>query len=279
MGKIQDAVNKARDSKRGSQAPLRAAESHMSSLRPDQQQFSFVGPSPLEKSAHYAPLDMDFLKQQRVILPDQTDAAVTAYKMLRTRTLQRLRSNNWHRIAISSARRNAGKTLTAINTAISLSSEPNQYIILVDLDLRRPTIAKSLGISRDIGVTDVLTGKASVEDIAVRTDIERLLVLPNFTRLDNSSEMMTSSRMIEFVSEVSSRANSTIVIFDLPPLLEADDLLAFSPLIDALLLVVAERETKRSEVQHSMALVEELDILGCVLNKSNSETSADGYYY
>jgi protein-tyrosine kinase len=279
MGKLQDALDKVRAAESGSTRSVRRDEIAQKRIERDDGCSGFNGPSPLERFAQLKRLDEEWLQKQRVIAAPQADAAVTAYKMLRTRSLQRLRANDWRRIAVSSARRNAGKTLTAVNTAISLSSEPNQYVILVDLDLRRPSVAKTLGIEHSAGISEFLSGRVKRDDLFVRTEIERLLIVPNFERLENSSEMMTSGPMLEFIDEVSSPVNSTVVIFDLPPLLEADDLLAISPHMDALLLVVAEGETKRLDFQRSLGLIENLEVLGFVLNKSRGETVTQGYYY
>lgn len=235
----------------------------------------------LAENATHVSLDADILLKNRVIGNVTTDegSGAASYKMLRTRMLHQTRTNDWIRIAVASARRNAGKTLTAINTAISLSSEPNQRVILVDLDLRKPTLAQTLGFRTEKGLSDYLLNKVRIEDIVVRTDLDRLLIVPNYARIAESSEMLSSAKMKEFVHIVSSPVNSSIVLFDLPPLLETDDLLAFSPLVDALLMVVAEGETKRVDLQKSSDLIQELNIIGFVLNKSLNSDDVSGYYY
>jgi capsular exopolysaccharide synthesis family protein len=223
-------------------------------------------------------LDADTLEEHRVVTGSQPAGPATAYKMLRTRMLHRVASNGWHTVAITSSRTGAGKSLTAVNTAISLAQEHHQQIILVDLDLRRPSVAKVLGIRHKFGIVDYLSGKVPIEKIVTKTSIDRLLILPNDTPVESSSEMLTSAKMTELVEIVSDPRNSTIVIFDLPPLLETDDFLAFSPLVDAIMLIVAENETRQTDLLRSAEAISNLDILGIVLNKSRGDEYPAGYY-
>ena len=281
MGKIHDAVNKVRDTQRagGQTSVYSGGAARNAAYASGGLQVPVRNASVLAQAATYHPLDDVLLDQNRIIASPQPSQAMSSYKMLRTRILHQLRTNNWKRIAISSARQDSGKTLTAINTAISLSSDTNQQGVRVDVDLRRPSVAQTLGIEHEAGLTDYLQGEADIGDIVVRTQIERLLIVPNYGKLEYSSEMLTSHKMNEFIGIVSADVNSTIVLFDLPPLLEADDLLAISPQTDALLLVVAESETRRTDLQKSITLAHELNMLGYVLNKSRGEDYSEGYYY
>jgi protein-tyrosine kinase len=280
MSKIFKAIRDAKDShvteklgKATAAAEIAGDQAHAPAVNADT-----LLPS-LAASAKYAALDQDLLDRNRVILNQSESPGAASYKMLRTRILQQMRANNWHSIAVASARRNAGKTLTLINTAISLSSEPNQKVILVDLDLRNPTLAETLGLETGRGLSDYFRGTADITEVVVRTDFDRLLILPNYERIAESSEMLSSSKMLDLVRIVTAKMNSTIVLFDLPPLLETDDLLAFSPLVDALLLVISEGETRRADLEKSAELIHDKNILGFVLNKSRNEDEVTGYYY
>ncbi len=230
----------------------------------------------LKRSATYYHLDTDVLQQNRITSDQQALSIRSAYKMLRTRLSQRMRANNWNTLAVSSARASAGKTLTAINTSISLAHEPNQHVILVDLDLRRPSINKYLGIEPKYDLSDYLLKGVPIEEIVIKTDVERLLIIPNRTSQENSSELLISPAMLSLVWRLSHDSAGSLVIFDLPPMLDADDMLAFSPYVDALLFVVADCETKRADLQQISTLVEELNVVGVVLNKSDDTSPA--YY-
>lgn len=281
MGQIEEALRKAKEMHARSSGKA-YRPSQPSSIRPQNSASRSDGGVPFDsgiaKNLGQITLDADIMERSRVVSGVQNSGANSTYKMLRTRLLQQLRANNWSRIAVCSPRANAGKTLTAINTAISLSHEPNQQVVLVDFDLRRPSVAKYLGISNSRGISDYLDGQASIEDVVFRTNIERLMVAPNRRSFDNSSELLSSPKLIELVDVLTSKQNSSIVLFDLPPLLDADDLLAFSPHFDAVLLVVAERETSKADLQKSAHLIADMDVIGVVLNKARSEDFATGYY-
>ena len=277
MGKIEEALRRAKAASKPAGRPSLPTASIASDLQAERA--SVRPPSGLLSIAKPVELDPDILTRHRVIADAQQTNSASSYKMLRTRMLQRLRSSDWSRIAVTSARRNAGKTLTAVNTAISLAREPNQQVMLVDLDLRRPALGEYLGIHHPFGISDFLRGKATVEQILVRPNIDRLLVVPNNDSFDNSSEMLSSQRMVEFVRLISEPVNASIVLFDLPPLLEADDFLAFSSQIDALLLVVCEGETRRADLQQALDLTRDMNLLGLVLNKSREDDHPTGYYY
>lgn len=221
-------------------------------------------------------LDPVSLQRSRVISDQQPLAVKSAYKMLRTRLLQRMRANRWTKLGITSARSGAGKTLTAINTAISIAREPNQNVILVDLDLRRPSIARYLDIEPRYDLSDYLLHDIEIEDVVIKTSIDRFLIIPAVTAHENSSELLSSQRMQDLVRLLSSDTEGCTVIFDFPPMLDADDMLAFSPNIDALLFIVAECETRRSDLQQAQGMIEELNVVGVILNKSNDKSPA--YY-
>lgn len=283
MGRIEDALNRAKEmhfqsrknASSGNNRLAKDAIAKIGSLGRQNEVLQNVF-SELQKTATFQALDEETLKSNRVTTGEQAVSIRSSYKMLRTRILQRLRANHWRKLAISSARSDAGKTLTAINTSISIANDPNQKVILIDLDLRRPSIAKYLGIEHRYGISDHLLNGVPIEDIVIRTEIDRLLVIPNFEPQDNSSELLSSPAMVSLVERLSNDADGSVLIFDLPPMLDADDMLAFSPQFDALLFVVAECETRRADLQQASNLIEELEVLGVVLNKSDDESPA--YY-
>jgi protein-tyrosine kinase len=284
MGRIEEALKRAKASHFKSDVQsarslkkLRSTDSYsnLNALARDEVRLQPIFQE-LQKSATYHQLDPDLLEKNRITTGDQALSIRSAYKMLRTRLLQRMRANNWNTLAISSARSNAGKTLTAINTSLSIANDPSQRVILVDLDLRRPSIASYLGIEHNYGLTDYLIDGQPIEDIVIRTNIERLLIIPTYEAQENSSELLSSAAMLSLVQKLSSDMHDCIVIFDLPPMLDADDMLAFSPHVDTLLFIVAECETRRTDLKQVSDLIEDLDVIGVILNKSDDESPA--YY-
>src|SRR4030095_2499614 len=165
------------------------------------------------------------------ILPQLQDAgALRAYKILRTRVLRRLEANQWHSFAITGVTAGEGKTLTAVKLAIALAQYTNSWVALVDLDLQRPRVAEYLGMrngSGEKGLSDYLQGNATFENIVYSPDIERLAVIPSFQPMLGASEMLTSPRMTELMQALEAETPRRILIFDMPPVLAADDVLAF----------------------------------------------------
>jgi protein-tyrosine kinase len=208
------------------------------------------------------------LRESRIVSGYGHGAFTDAYKILRTQVLQRLREQGWNALAVTSPGHREGKTLTAINLAISLAQEVDQTVLLVDADLRHPSVHSHLGIKPRVGLSDYLVGDAPLADMLIHPDVGHLVVLPGGKSLSNSSEMLGSPKMAELVQELKLRYPSRIVIFDLPPVLSSADALAFSPHVDAALMVVEEARTKREEIERAAELLGSTVLLGTVLNKA-----------
>ena len=222
-------------------------------------------------------LDPTALETHRILPALEDEAAVAAYKMLRTRVAQRMRANGWRALAVTSTAPNEGKTLTATNLAISLAGNVDHQVFLVDLDLRRPSLHQYLGFTPEFNLADYLESDIPLEDVLVSCGIDRLWLLPNRRTYHNSSEMLSSPHMAKLVSELVSNDPNRLIIFDLPPILSADDLLAFSPYVDAVLLVAAEGKTRRADLTVAKDLLQNLNVAGVVLNRSSERKS--GHYY
>ena len=225
-----------------------------------------------------SPLDTKRIARNRVIATHSGTPASAAYKVLRTQVLHRMRSRGWNAIAVTSSAPNEGKTLTAINLAIGLAQEPNHTAMLADFDLRNPSVLSCLGLEAEYGVVDHLLRDIPLSEVLINPGIDGLVVAPGTERVPNSSELLASPQTVAFVQELRARYPSRMLVFDLPPLLSADDALAFSPLIDAVLLVVEEGRTERSALRHSLSVLGDTPIIGTVLNKSK-ESGTSYYYY
>jgi protein-tyrosine kinase len=219
--------------------------------------------------------------ERNKILPAIDDrSAITAYKMLRTRVLQRMRTNSWRTLIVTSAGPGEGKTLTAGNLALSIADDVNQSVILVDLDLQRPTLASYFGLDVHKSIGDYLTGRAELDEIVYSpTGFERIVIIPNGNPVPNSSELLASPRMRDLLEYLNSQDSQTITIFDMPPVLACDDVLAFSPYADAILMVVAEGRTERDSLSRTMEMIGDRNLLGVVLNQSREKEPAYSSYY
>jgi capsular exopolysaccharide synthesis family protein len=224
------------------------------------------------------PVSEDWFRRHRVLAALHNDAVSDAYKVLRTSVLQRMRANGWSSLAVTGPGRGAGKTLTAVNLAVSMAGEVNNSVLLVDLDLRRPHVHRYFSDEKLPGISDYLTDGRPLHEILFNPGIDRLVVLPGHRPYANSSEMLSSPRMVQLADELASRYPSRIVLYDMPPLLECDDVMAFAPHVDAVLLVVGEGDTTREELARAAEVIGELNLIGTVLNKSEEERTAYGYY-
>jgi len=218
------------------------------------------------------------LQSNRLVAGLMHDRLTDIYRILRAQVLGGLRATDSSTVAICSANSGEGKTLTAANLAISIALEANQTVLLVDLDLRRPRIQEYFGLSKvDAGLCDYLDGTAELADAFANPGIHGLVLLPVRRRLVNSSELLSSPRMQDLLSELKGRYADRIVVYDLPPLLASDDSLVVLPQIDTSLLVVREGATRAGEIQRSLRLLENHKLLGTVLNYS-AETNPHPYY-
>lgn len=215
------------------------------------------------------PVDENVLRRNRIVLGTKNDDAATAYKILRTQVEQRLTAKGWNSLAITSAGSGNGKTLTAINLSIALAREMHRTVLLVDLDLRNPSVHERLGLKVDSGLVDYLLDDVPLSDVLLNPGLDRLVLLPAGRAVPNSSELIASPRMVHLVEELKSRYPTRIIVFDLPPLLSADDTLAFSPYVDTTLLVVREGVTTREELQRGVEMLEGVHLLGTVLNAAS----------
>jgi protein-tyrosine kinase len=280
MSLIESAIAKAREVAQGSTARTgQTAQNSIQRKRIAAERGVYSTDS--SKSARQYPLcatDVVRMEENR-ILPQVSDrAALRAYKIMRTRLLQRLAQNNWQTLAVTGTDTGQGKTLTAINLAIALAQDPNTSVLLVDLDLQRPMIGTYMGMTFPHGLGEYLTGQAELDQIIYSPGIERLAVIPNSTSFEHSSERLTGSRMLELQSFINAEKPSRIVVYDMPPLLLSEDVLTFAPQVDGILLVVSEGFTNRNALKKSKELLAEMNVIGVVLNRS-TERDDDAYYY
>ena len=214
-------------------------------------------------------IPLSVLRQRRVMAAYDKGPFVDAFKILRTQVMQRLREHDWNVLGVTSPGHGEGKTLTAVNLAVSLAMETAQTVLLVDANLRNPSVHEVFGLDDYPGLTEYLLDNELLEDLLVHPGIGRFVLLPGGRAISNSTEILTSPKMLALVEELKHRYPARIVIFDLPPLLHTADVIAFSPSTDALLLVVEEGKTTAEEVQRALSLVKNSrPVLGTVLNKA-----------
>lgn len=224
-------------------------------------------------------LQEDVLRKNKVLIGEQMEAATMAYNMLRTQIYKKMTSKGWTTLAVTSSNKGEGKSLTALNLSLSLSRSVQQSVILVDLDLRRPSIHKKLNISPAYGMSDYYRGGVPLASVMFKPEQSNLVVLPGRESLDNASELLSSPKTAQLFSELKSHFSSRIVVLDLPPILLVDDVMVIADYIDCSLLVVSEGNSKKEELYQAVELLEGVNVLGTVLNNSRSSVSGGGYDY
>ena len=218
--------------------------------------------------------DAQLLARENLLPPGAGGPFGAPYKMLRTQVLRRLDKIGANSIAIIGTGPGAGKTLTAINLAIAIAADPQRTALLVDLDLRKPSIHRRLGIEPRLGIEDCLRRNSPLRDAMIRlVGYDRLVVLPARERCLDSSELLSSRRTQEVIDELRERYKDRVLIFDLPPVLQADDALAFARHVQTGLIVVGEGITQRQDLTRTVELLRDLPILGTVLNGSRDAVS------
>ncbi|MDO8844253.1 CpsD/CapB family tyrosine-protein kinase [Methylicorpusculum sp.] len=222
-------------------------------------------------------ISQQLLKQNRVVAHLKDNETADLFKILRTKVLQRMSINGWNMLAVTSPTAGVGKSLTAVNLAISLAMEGNHSVLLADLDLRRPNIHHYFGISSPKGIVDYFTDDVPINELFINPSIERLVLLPAGKPIRQSSELLATPKMLNLVNELKNRYSDRLIIVDLPPLMSSDDAMVFLPYVDACLLVVAEGLTTNPEIERSLQLIEEKKYLGSVLNKSAEIWSPAAY--
>lgn len=189
------------------------------------------------------------------------------FRVLRTKILYKMRDEGVNTVAVTSPTKGCGKSMVASNLAVSLSLEANHTVLLVDLDLRNPSVHKYFGFKPEHGLVDHITDGLELSSLMVHPGIERLVLLPSADAIQHSSELISTPEMADLIDDITNRYTSRIIVFDLPPLLHIDDALIFLPKVQSSLLVVEEGVSTPSEVKESLRLLDNTNLLGTVYNK------------
>ncbi len=225
------------------------------------------------------------LGRNRIITAEREDPAHAAFDVLRTRLLQALADNGWKRVAITSPTKDCGKTFTAANLAISLSRQENCRTLLLDCDMRRPSLHRVLGVEKPGAMGEMLRGNIPPEQHLMRLGKNAIHAGRNIAFGLNSviepyaSELLQDPRTAESLSKLEEELNPDVMLFDLPPALYYDDVIAFRPMFDGVLLVVGGGTTTEKEIKEvERRLGDSTPLLGMVLNKAeHTETSRYQY--
>lgn len=205
--------------------------------------------------------------------------AAEQYRQLRTKVLRSRKLYSHNAFLISSALPGEGKTVTAIGLAITIAQGLQDTVLLVDSDLRKPAVHRMLGINQQKGLSEFLMGKASLEEVLINTRIDKLKVITAGAIPPNPSELISSDEMGKLITELKTRYQNRIIIFDSPPVVSITDSVILSQKVDEVLLVVYANHTPKEAVVDALADLSEANIMGVVLNHFDSTSRYYKYNY
>ncbi|QVM89160.1 CpsD/CapB family tyrosine-protein kinase [Pseudomonas entomophila] len=222
------------------------------------------------------PLRAEHLERNRIVAYNKNSNMSWAFDLLRTQILQTMEERGWRTLAITSPTPEAGKTVLSINLAMSIAHHTTKTALLVDFDLRRPRVGSALGLPMDKALNELLAGKSGLEEVMVNPTLPRFVVLPTREPIPLSTEMLSSPKVSNLISDLRERYESRICIFDLPPLLSSDDAITVLPKFDCVLLVVANGVNSKKEIEDCLYHLATANLIGAVLNKA--EPQKRSYY-
>ena len=197
------------------------------------------------------------------------------YKVLRTKIQHLTQSRAWRTVMITSPRDAEGKTLTAVNLALTFAMAYNQTVMLVDCDLRRQGIHKMLGYESELGLVDFLLEERNLSEFITWPGIDQMSVISGGRNALNGAELLGSVRMKALVQEVKARYEDRYVLFDTAPILSGAEALALAQHVDCILMVVEEGKTGMRDAKKALAMLPPEKFLGFVLNRQGHPRKKD----
>lgn len=223
-------------------------------------------------------LNHEHLAKNRIVAFNKNNHLSLGFDILRTQVIDKMLKNGWRTMAVTSPIPACGKTMVSINLAMSIAHHTDKTAMLVDFDLRRPSVGKYLGLTSGTTLNDVLAGNASISESLVNPELDRLVILPTAIPVKHSSEVLSSRKVTKLITEFRERYAERIVIFDLPPLLGTDDAMTMLSQVDCVLVVVGNGMVSKTDLEESMRYIDQDKLLGTILNKAKIPQSQRGYY-
>jgi Mrp family chromosome partitioning ATPase len=274
MERIQAAIQKAKEA-RGTLPPA----------APPRPAKEARGPRPAERPAgplwaEITPFTPDpaVLRANRIVTFQRGDPVHATFDMMRTKTLRMMRDKGWTSLGITSPTAGCGKTTVGLNLAFSFAHQSDTRTVLMDLDLRRPAVAKHLGLDRPQSMASVLQGTRGFAENFVRTG-DNLAIGTSARGIRSASEILQHAVTERVLADLRAGFQPNVIIFDLPPMLVNDDVLAFLPHVDCVLLVAAAERSRLDEIDKcEQDLADQSNVLGVILNKCRYPGEDYGYY-
>ena len=198
------------------------------------------------------------------------------FKILRTNLLFPASGKSPRTILITSAVPNEGKSFVAANLAVSVARHVNWNVLLVDCDLRRPSVHRIFGFGQGPGLSDYLSDRMALPNLLLKTSVDHLTILPGGKTPHNPSELLSSERMSALIKEVTARYDDRLIILESPPPKLTAESAALARQVDGILLVVKYASTPREAATELISKLGRDKILGAIVN--NFDTGSPRYH-
>ena len=225
-------------------------------------------------------LNREVCEKNRVLISSQVGdvqvRAADSYRILRTRLRNRLDTERLTSFGVISAGPDEGKSLTAINLALSFANEKRRNVFLLDLDLRNPSVCRYLGVAPQVELGNCLARMAQPEDLFFTVGIDNLILAGGIGSHENSSELLGGTGLPDLIEYIRKSDPYALIIADLPPLLQSADAMVVAPHLTTMLLVVGEGMTRREHLSRAAEMLAGMTVAGVVLNRSRE--AVEDYY-
>ena len=213
-----------------------------------------------------------------VALKDPASPITEEYRKLKSIIMKLTKRDQYlNTLMVTSTVGAEGKSITALNLAITMAQEYDHTILLLDADVRKTSLHEYLNLDAKVGLTNCLMNEVKVSDALIRTGIGKLSFLPAGRQIKDPAELLSSKRMKELLAEVKNRYPDRYIIIDAPPVLSCAETLSLGHMVDGILFVVMEGVASVDNIQEALSLLKDANVLGLVYNNTSPE-AMNSYY-
>jgi len=239
-------------------------------------------------TSRYVEIDFDVLEKSGVVNPNAARSNIAdQFRVIKRPLIGNAtgkggsKIENGNLIMITSALPGEGKSFTALNLAMSMATELDYTVMLVDADVGRPSIMNLLGLPASAGLLDLVMDESNdVSSVLLRTNIDKLTILPSGTAHPRATELLASDAMVRLLNGMAKRYADRIIIFDSPPLLAATESRVLASSVGQIVMVVCAQRTLQSDVLKALDMIESCPVKLMLLNQARSPAKASyGYGY
>ncbi len=228
-------------------------------------------------------VDLDALNAAGIVTPNAPRSqAADQYRVIKRPLIANARGksatilNHANLIMVTSALVGEGKSYTSVNLAMSIAMELDNTVMLVDADVARPSVLRMLGLPAGPGLLDLLEGTTDMPSVLLKTNIDKLTILPSGTPHPKATELLASDAMRLLLDDMAQRYSDRIIIFDSPPLLLTTEARVLATQMGQVVMVVQADATLQASVQHALSTIKACSHVHLVLNKARGDS--DGGY-